>query len=230
MRVKTWAKDTAGKAVKSGTSAAVKYLWPETLANDPFEPAELPPLRYMATMLQRIDERLRNLWHQINNAIVVQRLDLVRARNLAEKICDTSFIDKAPEEIDKKLLQDKAELGLWIRWACARDREYWKKYSNVMNVEVFEFWPVLDELVRLGVPSAQIWLMGSYVPAAKRIDVMQLKATRDNGLNMDGFIRWASGLQAIELLFLGVKRNQDTDDVKQKMLMRINLRQWGFGV
>ncbi len=187
-----FAKWATEKGAKAATDAAVKYLHPETLKPDPFEAAGVSPIDYMATMLERIDTRDRNLTHQII-AWADMNLTPDEARAKAETVVNSSFVKETPpDHIDKNKLGQSAALGLWIGWAYARDRAYWRWSSIPMNRaygEAFEFKPLLGELRSLGVPVNELTLKG------------MSNAGFLETVNMDAFIKWATGPHAIALMF-----------------------------
>jgi len=199
-----WAKDKAKEGAKDATEKAVKYLHPEALGEDPYEPAGVSPVEFMASMLERVDERdytLTHLVNQLKDSVTSPAL----AKYLAEVIVNTSFIQDTPPDVNKDLLAQRAELALWIAWAIPRDRSYWYKgyATNTpkgalgigrgdVGAEEILYKPLYDKLVTMGVPSSEIAL---WVQERNR-------STRHLvGLWMTGFINWASSPRAVDTVF-----------------------------
>ncbi len=215
------AKSAAGGVAKKGTDKAVKYLRPETLPGDPFAPAGVTPAEYISNTMANLTAQIRDL-RQMYYDLRDKNLPPDRAKELKEQILGNSLIlEKPADYLTPAFLQPKAELALWIGWALARDAEYWSAPGrrSPMSAEARDFKPVLDALLPLRVPAAQIaidlpgGLMG--IGAA----TVWVPAQPNGALNMYGFINWARSSQAVALLFDDTKRrNQAGYELARKQL------------
>jgi hypothetical protein len=115
----------------------------------------------------------------------------------------SAFFSKAPASVmagaTKTALLARAKLALWIAWAWDRDLSYWEKQTltarghGIMGVsEVWDWEPLRQELVNLGLSATSITLKG--------MNRMQLIY----GLNMEAFIGWARSTAATKALFSGL--------------------------
>jgi hypothetical protein len=128
-------------------------------------------------------------------------------RCLTEAILDSSFIKDMPPTLSDKVLTRKASLALWIGWASARDVQYWKNEQLEQFDDCWE--PVRKALILAGVPETICTLrpFRGYFPKPK------------DGLNFSGFIDWATGPNAIPVLFsTGLPRNAKGFEMVQKQM------------
>jgi len=193
-----WAEDKAKEGAKEATEKVFKYLHPEQLSDGPFEPAGVSPVEFMASMLERVDERdytLTRLVNRLKDSVTSPAL----AKYIAQTIVDTSFIQDTPPDVNKDLLAQRAELALWIAWAFPRDGSHWWTTSankwekggiGTPTHEEEAFEPLYERLVAMGVPSSEIAFW--HQNRLKKYLV---------GLWMEGFRKWASSPRAIDTVF-----------------------------
>jgi hypothetical protein len=128
------------------------------------------------------------------------------AKNLRDFMLYGPFFTTLPEtDVDKDTLTRNAKLALWIAWARARDKSYWQTQVALAQgyyasySEAFDFGPVCDELVSLGVPSSLIVIESNNY----------LTGTTSRGLNMCGLIDWATGVTAPAALYQNLPTNTE---------------------
>ncbi|MGO8794609.1 MAG: hypothetical protein ACLQLC_07290 [Candidatus Sulfotelmatobacter sp.] len=212
-----WAKDKAKGVVKTATAASVKYLHPEKLAPDAFEPAAEDPLSYFLEMYLRIDTRDRNV-AELADSLSGSNVSLGVVRELEELVLDTSFVTQAPDDVDEGVLYRSASLGLWIAWAYQRDEEYWAARSDDLNWEAMEFDPLRIELVTLGVPANVITLRSKGKTTFTKQMGMFLNGK--TGLNMNGFVDWATSVHAAVEMLRGMPKNEFTAMAQKEMIQK----------
>jgi hypothetical protein len=212
-----WAEGKAKDGAKAATAASVKYLHPEKLAPDPFDPAGDSPLSYFLEMSQRIDTRDYDV-HHVTNMLSGLNLPLDMVRDFEQRVLDTPFVTEAPDPhaVDEDLLYRKASLGLWITWAYQRDEEYWAARSDDINQESMEFDPLRIELGGLGVPNDLITL--KQTGKTKRSPYVSPYFYGKTGLNMKAFIDWATSVHAAVEMFKGMPKNQYTAMAEREMI------------
>lgn len=172
---------------------------------EPFVPAGLTGTQYGANLRQGCQERVNLL----KDIVFVFRdtadgFPVPAAKAIREAFAKTDFFTKAPpSKMDDKtraLLASRAKLALWIAWALGRDRTYWtvqsgmRLYGPAMS-EVFAWEDLRKELVLLGVPAGSISF-----PESRHTGWAASRA-----MNMEGFIRWASSPNSLQLLFSGLQ-------------------------
>jgi len=220
-----WVIKKAGDGTKAATGAAVKYFYPEKLVEDPFEPAADDPLDYMTTILARVHTREHRFQKWILSFSGLH-LPLDEARDIATEVVNSSFVQEAPRDMGpyEGALYRSAALLQWIVWAWDRDDAYWAGRSVSMSdyQEAITWDRVRVDLAILGVPVALITLT---VPRT-RLEFQWLRPGQ-TGLNMEGFINWATDVHAAELVFRDLPDSNYVSQAKKELTARIMAASFG---
>lgn len=194
------------------------------IPSEPYVPAGITPTEYAAALLQGNDERATILaegpsnWydhaHMFSPGFTIY---------LRKAILSSPYFTGAPaaEMTDKTrdMLRRRAKLGLWVAWALERKKRYWEVQTAIAQSyissksEIWAWGALRQELLSLGVPS----------------DVISVKWIGPRGIvygmNMDGFIKWASSTVAVHDLYSGFPGGDEAfKRVKQSWLAKNRLK------
>lgn len=241
-------KQSLQRAQKSADDADIEAISPKAkVAGDAFAPAGVTPEEY-TTALQEGISYYSSLLSDIQDAVAYDpgpknvtfggatvtlrssglALTADDARRLTEMVINSTYVkDLPPTELKGEDLVPKASLGLWIGWAYGRDVPYWRRAkteywaNNPVYDEEFDWEPVRQTLILLGVPASQITENGTEYLWGNR--------TRPKtGLDMWSFLNWVASPAASKTLLSGLP----TDDFgfesvkKQMALMQLTPVGW----
>lgn len=194
-----WAEEKVKEPTKKGTEWLVKHFEPAP-NEDVFKPAGISPDEYGPQLLEGIEGQVGILQDLLVGLRESNRVTLQGAKALTENIVDRTFVRDMPGlELTSDQLTPKAALALWMGWAwtAARDVDYRQDVQYA-----YDMTPILDLALRpLGVPINLV--SGKF--SLSRTWGQNMKTV----INMQGFVQWAGGPMASELLFRGLPKNAE---------------------
>jgi hypothetical protein len=199
-------RDTTKDAIKKGGDKLTELGLDRFKGEGPsdgFQPNGWSVARYRKLLNDGITDRARVLTRIakfLENAADAFTPELAEA--MSDGMLKNDFFDDANRIHikDEDLLERKAELALWCAWALVRDEDYWQKQKSLAGYgpnmsEVFDFRPVLERVIELGVPKEAVTIdLNPYKIGSK-------KAT---GLDVIGFMDWAKSPDMVHTLYEGI--------------------------
>lgn len=209
-------KEKVSEPIKKGTESLYKHLGTQT-TEEAFKPPGTPPDAFGFKLLAGIESRTLALAKMVT-ALQEQSgsVTLSGVQALTEQVCNSAFVEQTPPEVDADELKPKASVALWLGWAWGRDMEYWRRVNAVdFKYENFDFAPVYNELIKLGVPPPLI--------SQKRMSEPTFfhGAQPQTVIDMVGFINWSNSSDVSRLLFAGIPISNDwLKQVRQQLQIR----------
>jgi len=197
------------------------------LSGDAYQPASVSPAEYGANLLQGAEERTNAMSDVARGWSESNLFSAQQAATMVQNMMVGDFFARAPSsrmiETTKDTLRQRAKLTVWIAHAHAQDPRYWTNENVKINFlggsEVFDWEPVRQELVSLGVPSHRITTSGR---EGGGLPFGEWKT----GLNYREFITWSLSMESVDAMFRGLP----TDEigmalVRNRTIANLALRQ-----